>query len=343
MTQNKDMQKEIFNKEKLLKVLTKKFDKKVIDAKYHLEELHGGTVGKVYLVSGKAKIEEDKVENFQVVLKKQHKWERYGDSLSWRREYDLYHSDLSDLFLDDFSWPKCYEAKLNDDSFELWLEYIDGPSADQLTLEMYEKAAESLGRFQGKLYREQPNQIKILRNLSSEDYVKIFYHHYKSWKEVYDYVREEENDLPKHLCQMMIDLDSREEEIFNSLDQSPLVLCHRDYWNTNIFCVNNHIYAIDWDTTGYGYFGEDMASLIADETDPGKMLDYFKICVKAYENGFSQYAKIQINLSQRIHDLILLMFGYRLIESFKFSKNQEEKNLAKNALQAIYDMKTFIK
>ena len=99
---------------------------------------------------------------------------------------------------------------------------------------------------------------------------------------------------------------------------------------------------IDWDTAGYGYFGEDIASLVADETDPDKMVEYFKTCVVAYVRGFSQYVDIKVNAFKVVYYIILLMFGYRLVESYKFASDESEKALAKQSLQSIFDMQNYI-
>ena len=39
---------------------------------------------------------------------------------------------------------------------------------------------------------------------------------------------------------------------------------------------------MDWDTAGWGYLGEDMASLIADEADIEHMVEYYRRCIPAY-------------------------------------------------------------
>lgn len=333
---------EIFSLSSLLSALNGQFDNEVMDATYQTKELHGGTLGNVYLVSGLATMKDHSIKPYQLVFKKQQKWERYGDINSWRREYDLYRSDLQKEYTADFRWPKCYHHILNEDSFELWLEYIDAPSGSNLTLPMYIKAAEALGRFQGKLYKNNSDILKQINNLSTKEYVKKFYLHFKSWKEVYDYIHADTCDLPKHLCKMLIDVDTHETEIFQQLDQLPVVLCHRDYWNENIFYLNGQTIAIDWDTTGYGYFGEDIASLIADETDSKIMKDLFRLCIPAYQKGFSEYVEVLSNISLSIYNLILLMFGYRLVASYKFAEDQAGKTLAKDTLQSIYDLKALI-
>ncbi len=332
---------EILSYKTLLQVLSKKLNKNIIDATYQLQKLHGGTVGQVHLVTGFATSDNQMIEPYQLVLKKQIKWERYGDLNSWRREFDLYNSDLSQTFSNDFAWPDCYKAVMSNNSFELWMDYIEAPSGQDLTLEMYERAAEVLGSFHGSLCLNELAEIKKIDNLSSRDYVKNFYLHYSGWDEVYDYIRSDVCDLPNEICQMMIYLDDNHQGIIEQLDRTPIVFSHRDYWNTNIFYDKNRIITIDWDTAGYGYFGEDIASLIADGTEPRNMLDYFRLCVPAYVKGFSQYLDINFDPFKLVHNIILMMFGYRLIESYKFAENPEDRILAKKSLQSILEMKNY--
>ncbi|WCF06799.1 phosphotransferase [Paenibacillus thiaminolyticus] len=325
--------------ETLISVLSKMLGANVIHADYEAKQLHGGTVGDVRLVTGIAATDTGEKLTFNVVLKVQKKWERRGDPDSWRREYDLYASDLSTAFSPSFRWPVCYHAELNNDETQLWLEYIDGISGLDLTVEMYERAAEELGRFQGKLYAEQPPLLQNLTNLSKVAFMKNYYLHYKSWSEVYDYIRGHDCEIPRHLCKMLIDVDENTDEIFNRIEKLPIVLCHRDFWVTNIFYSNDKIVLIDWDTTGWGYMGEDIASLIADEPDVNHMVEYYQKCVPAYYKGFSEYADISHISDHCVSELILVMFGYRLIEWYKFAKSPDEKTLHLNTLQKIYEMR----
>lgn len=199
--------------ENLKKVLGKAWGQEIIDVSYATEQLKGGTVGEVMLVYGVAITVEKKELPYKVVYKRQKKWERYGDSNSWRREYDLYMDNLDEVFSDSFRWPKCYHAELLEDETQIWMEYIEGISGLELTGEMYEHIAEELGRFQGRLYVQQPELLSKLTNLSRKDYSKKFYFHYRSWDEVYDYIRAEECEIPKYLCEMLIDIDERSDEI----------------------------------------------------------------------------------------------------------------------------------
>ncbi|MCL2719588.1 MAG: aminoglycoside phosphotransferase family protein [Lachnospiraceae bacterium] len=328
------------NEQTLFKVLNKMLNTDIINADYQATTLHGGTLGDVRLVTGTAITGPGEKLPFSVVLKIQKKWERYADPGSWRREYDLYKSDLGEYFTENFRWPDCYHAEINEaeDEIQLWLQYIDGISGLNLTKEMYENAAYELGRFQGRLYCEKPNLLQKLTNLSDTGYMKKFYHHYRSWPVVYDYIRADNCEIPPHLCQMLINVDENSAEIFNLVEKLPVVFCHRDFWVTNIIYANEKFYLIDWDTTGWGYLGEDIASLIADEADVTSMVEYYYCCVPTYYKGFSEYAGISHFARNYVLEMVLLLFGYRLIEWYLNAGSAAEKNLQLETLQKIYEM-----
>lgn len=335
------------DEKKLAGILGKMFDTEITRAEYQIEELHGGTVGAVKLVTGVAEtVSGDKLP-YKIVWKTQKKWERYRDPGSWRREYDLYNSGLGAAFTKAFRSPECYYAEINADETEiqLWLEYIDGVTGKNLTPDMYERAAEELGRFQGRLYAEKPEWLETLKNMSANDYAKSYYEHYRSWRVVYDYIRSEGCTLPKHICDMLISIDSNSAEVFERIEKLPVVLCHRDFWVANIFYTDNGIALIDWDTTGWGYLGEDIASLIADEADVCHMAELYQSCVPAYYRGFAEYAGISDIDDNCVYELILVLFGYRHIEWYIYASSNEapqaendEKALCLNTLEQIYEM-----
>ncbi|MFD0587242.1 aminoglycoside phosphotransferase family protein [Paenibacillus sp. GCM10027627] len=320
-------------------VLSKMLDMTIIRADYQLKELQGGTVGDVQLVTGMAETSAGESMPYKVVWKTQKKFERYGDPDSWRREYDLYVSDIKKVFNDSFRLPECYHAEIDDDEIQLWIECIDGLSGLHLTSEMYERIAEELGRFQGKLYIERPDVLHKLSNLSKVEFTKSYYLRYRSWNVLYDYIRSDDCDIPKHLCKMLIDMDNQADEIFSRIEKLPIVLCHRDFWVANIFYSDSKIVLIDWDTAGWGYMGEDIASLIADEADVCHMIEYYQKCIPAYYKGFSEYADVSPISDNCIYELILVMFGYRLVEWYKFAESPEDKSMHLNTLQKIHEMR----
>ncbi|MBO9607079.1 MAG: aminoglycoside phosphotransferase family protein [Paenibacillaceae bacterium] len=310
---------------------------KIIGVDFQMKPLHGGTLGDVQLVTGNATSDDGGKFPFKIVSKTQKKWERYSDPDSWRREYDFYQTDFGTLFSESFRSPECYHAQMNEEEnrTQIWMEYIDGISGLDLTGDMYERAAEELGRFQGKLYAEQPAFLLNLSNLSKVEYLKNNYLHYRSWKSVYDYIRAGDCEIPKHLCKMLIDIDESADQLFSRIEKLPIVLCHRDFWVTNIFRSGDKTILIDWDTAGWGYLGEDMASLIADEADIEHMTEYYRRCIPAYYKGFSEYADISPITDHCVYEMILLKFGYRLVEGYM----NEERTPQIHTLQQIYELR----
>jgi thiamine kinase-like enzyme len=134
---------------------------------------------------------------------------------------------------------------------------------------------------------------------------------------------------------MLIDVDERADEIINRIEKLPIVLCHRDFWVANLFNSDGKTIVIDWDTAGWGYLGEDMASLIADEADLERMVEYYRRCIPAYYKGFSEYADITQITDHCIYEMILLKFGYRLVE---WSMKVGSGKLPIHALQKINEM-----
>lgn len=335
------MDEMIIKFETLIYVLSRQFKKDIINADYQTTELQGGTVGNVNLVTGIAEAVDGEKLPYRTVLKIQKKWERFGDPGSWRREYDLYASDLGATFSDALRWPTCYHAEINADEneFQLWLEYIDGVTGLDLTGDMYEHAALELGRYQGKLYAEQSAVLQSLKNLSHADFMKNTYLHYRSWPVVYNYIRSEDCELPQHVRQLLIDIDKYADEIFDRIEELPLVFCHRDFWVTNLIYADGKIALIDWDTSGWGYLGEDLASLIADESDINHMVEYYQRCVPAYYKGFSEYADVSHIADHCVYEMILLVFGYRLVGSYLHTEDADEKTNLVLTLQKIYEMK----
>ena len=329
------------NTKPLTLALQKKLKTEITHVDYQTKQLHGGTLGDVQLITGSAKTPNGENLPFKIVSKTQKKWERFSDPNSWRREYDLYSSQFGGLFSESFRWPECYHTEINqnEDEIQIWMEYIDGISGLDLTCDMYAHAAYELGKFQGKLYANPPAILQSLTNLSNVEYAKKFYLHYRSWREVYDYIRAGDCELPQHLCKMLIDIDENETEIWARIEKLPIVLCHRDFWVTNIFYADNKIVLIDWDTTGWGYMGEDIASLLADEADVANMPGNYRRCVRAYYKGFSEYVDISHITDHCIRELILVMFGYRLVEWYKFAESPEDKQLHLDTLQKIFELR----
>jgi len=330
--------------EKLKTALGQLFGLPIIRADYQAKPLHGGTLGDVRLVTGTAVTADGEKRPYRLVAKAQRQWERYGDAGSWRREYDLYASGFGGLFEGPLRWPACYHAEMTGDRWEIWMEYIEGVSGAALTNGMRERAAQELGRFQGMLYAERPDILKSLANLGHAGAMKDFYRHYRSWPRVYDSIRSANCGIPKRLREMIIDADERADDIWARVEALPVVFCHRDFWDANLFVTGHEVVLIDWDTAGWGYLGEDMVSLIADEAAADSMPERYQKCVPAYRRGFSERAGISPIANLYIWERVVLHFGYRLVEAYLNARAESSLRDAGGAqatvhtLQKIYEM-----
>lgn len=353
----------------ILDVLSKVLGKQIIDADYQTKKLHGGTLGDVKLVSGIAKTADEAELPYRIVQKRQKKWMRPGDPDSWRREYDLAVSDFGSVFSDMLYWPVCYSAALNNDETEIWMEYIHGVSGGNLTIKMLEQAAEELGRFQGRLHQES-EKLPALFCLSDTGFVEreheqwhkqtfdyeflcsqqcripqhvqqmIRNNPWNNGKTIeYNYLRSDECDIPGHLKQMLIDIDDNRKAVFEKIKQLPVVFCHRDFWVENIFFSDGTITLIDWDGAGFGYLGEDIASLIIDETKTDCLHEYYRRLIPAYHRGISQYLDFPMLNSSYIWEMIVLKFGYRIVQEYMFSDSFDVKQETVDRLQKVYEMR----
>ncbi len=356
------------NQTTLIKALSKKLNTPVQSADYTLDTLHGGTLGDVAKLTGEATTASDKVP-FEIVIKIQKKWARPGDPDSWRREYDLYQSTLGEIFTDALRWPECYLAELNGDQIELWMEFVEGESGENLDLKALKLTAAEWGRFQGRLFNqsEKLNGIdcfsdpdRLFRNfeewhsqtysyefLTSEKCLipgflkqllkdgKIRLCDGKSFE--YSYLRSEVCDIPAYIKQMLTDFDEQKEQVIGRLKRLPAVFNHRDFWIENIFVSSGQIRLIDWDGAGLGCLGEDIAALIFDDTQTENLHDYFRTLVPAYVNAISEYIDIPSDFNLTVIDLILILFGYRTVQAHMFTQDPEAKKEAIKRLQAVYN------
>ena len=335
---NFDLNEHGINFEDLHDVLNIMFKKRFTRITCQAKQLQGGTVGDVRLVTGAAETADGEKMPYKIILKVQKKWARQDDPNSWRREYDLYKSDLGALFADSLRWPKCYHAEMNDENNEtqLWMEYINGISGRDLTIEMREQAALELGRFQGRIYKR---NFPLLQNLSCFSKLEIvtdyYMNVYRNTAE-YRYIRSEDCEIPNYIKQMFITIDNQRKTI---LENIPVILCHRDFWFENIFYSDAKIRLIDWDSSGFGYIGDDIVQLITDETDAIYFDEYYRKFIPAYIKGFSEYADISWVDNFYIWERIVIHFGYSLVKSYMSAESLDEKKSAIDTLQKIYEMR----
>lgn len=359
------------NHDLLNKVLSKMLSITISCANHETTQLHGGTLGDVHLVTGIATTASNQEIPYKVVWKIQKKWNRPGDPNSWRREYDLYTSDFDKVFTESFSMPECYYAEMMDEEIHIWMEYIDGISGNNLSIDMLEQAAYHLGCFQGK-YSSKFNELKNITYLNDIGFLEREFSQWHNQSFTYDdliaeycpipsflkemlkdgdiqlidgksfeysFLRSKGCHLPEHIKEMMIDIDEHFNEMFDKIKMLPIVLCHRDYWHENIFYQNNNVSIIDWDTSGWGYFGEDIASLIVDEMAVEQFEENYNRLMPAYIKGLSDYMDVSSIDNTCILDIILIKFGYRMLQDYMYTESKDEYIWGIHALEKIYEMR----
>jgi hypothetical protein len=336
----------------LFTALSRQFSKQIVKAEQQEKSLQGGTLGDVHLISGVAETTDGEKLPFAVVHKKQKKWERFGDPLSWRREIDLYEAGFDAYFRGDLRGPACYHAKMNADETEmaLWMEYIGGVSGTELTTAMLEKAAYLWGRFQGE-HACSTDALRSLPCLNDEGFMERQFEAWHTQSFSYDYLITEECHMPEHLKQklksgevklipgksfeyaclradcfdvpphirdMLAELDERRREIFAEMKTYPTVLCHGDFWSENIFYADGKITLIDWDTAHGGFPGEDVASLLVDDMPVEEFEENIHRLIPAYQSGLVEAGFASPPPAKLILTMILLTFGYRILQKHIF-------------------------
>lgn len=292
---------------------------------------------------------------YKMVWKVTRKWSRPGDPLSWRREYDWIHANSNVNLGSKLRIPTCYHMELNEIENHLWMEYVEGVSGKALSQSMLEEVAFQWGAFQSRSASE--SKLLEVGNLSDVSFLESeltrWYHNpyqYQflysdscpipqamkdilrrhDWDDgysiVYHYVRSDECDLPEHLKAMIIDLDHSRDAVFLRFSRLPMVISHRDIWEENLIYRDGLIYLIDWDCVGRGYLGEDLASLIADDTPTDQLNARFRALYEEYLSGYCTNRGESILEPKDIVLMILIKYGYRLIDNYWFASTKTKKS-----------------
>ena len=341
----------------------------VTDIAYTASELQGGTLGDVQLLQGSVSAAGVGTP-FKLVYKRQQAWTRAGDPHSWRREYDLYTSKLADYFDDQLRWAKAYHVEATPEEITLWLEYLEGASGKELTVSTLTAAAYQLGSLQGRIAKN-PEQLHSCTNLGDPGFLEREYSQWLHQHYDYDYLvspqcrlpqhikmllqegsitlipgksfeysllRSPACDLPGHLQDMLLAADAQASELFQRFKNLPVLFCHRDFWVENIIQTPGFIGLIDWDTTGWGYLGEDLASLLVDDIAADLIPELAAKAIPAYIEGLSSYIELPSPqlVTECIWEMALVKFGYRLMASSMYKQNPTEREEVVKILECIH-------
>jgi thiamine kinase-like enzyme len=318
--------------------LCKKFGQEITDADYQTRQLAMEEGVDVKLVYGSAVKEGGEKLPYRLVVKVKEKG--HPSETKSCRDHDLYTAGLGAIFTDRLRWAEYYHFEVND-NVHVWMEYIDGVTGKDLSVKMLEDAAEELGRFQARLYKN-PGILSDIGCLDIGDYLKRNYRQWSPKTAEYKYIRSRGCTIPSHLTEMLIGIDDNFDDLYGNIKKLPVVLCHRDFWVDNIFYVDGDIVVIDWDFASWGYMGEDIACLIADDIADMNLLDeYYRKLIPAYFKGVSEYLDVSrlIPGDNYIWEMIMILFGYRFVKRYMESDSAEYKEQQITALQKLYDIK----
>lgn len=326
------------SKSSLLQALSNMLGVQISDATYETELLQGGDVGEVYKVSGKA-MTSDGSHPFALVLKKQKKWDRHGDTECWRREYEIYRHGLDQGLLQTIKLPRCYHLEESGEFTHIWMEYIEGKTGDniihapELTL-----AAEKLGELQAAFHKNGQHDLPYLRSFPAiRSSFDLWWGHTKKA------LASEIEGFPEELRNTLNDYAARADSLLDAMDNLPLTICQGDFYHDNIIfkprLEGEDIYVIDWDCAGYGRMGEDavdilMEAFVYSDRDVSLMPDFKKSIIDGYLRGVQKGGMEYKMDDALVRDIFALAWGFRITDQFLYYRHFK-KEAAKERCLAI--------
>lgn len=186
-----------------------------------------------------------------------------------RREALAYRSGFLDL-TDGLRVPRAYEIVLAEDGLvALWLEDIRATGPEQWPLEMYATAAHTLGRFNGTfLVRPLPNHPWLVTDWAARQSEPLDMA--VALAEIARHASDDRarrglgDDIGQRAARMLQD----QPRFIADLARLPQTLCHHDAARSNLIARQRddgatEIVAIDWESTGPGPVGAEIATLVS--------------------------------------------------------------------------------
>ncbi len=186
-----------------------------------------------------------------------------------RREARAYRSGILDLER-GLRVPRAYEIDLADDGHvALWLEDVRATGPDRWPLDMYAKAAHALGRFNGAyLVRPLPDHPWLVSDWAERQSETVDMA--AALAEIATCASADEvrralgDDIGQRAGRMLED----QKRFIANLSRLPQTLCHHDAARSNLVARQGRdgtteIVALDWESTGLGAVGADIATLVS--------------------------------------------------------------------------------
>lgn len=339
MVKGKGVKMDNTDKWELMAMLSRLLETPVTDVLYKTETLKGGTVGDVRRITGRA-YSNNIALPFDIVKKTQHKWERYGDPLCWRREYEIYKNGLTEKMPCGIKLPRLVHLNEEVNQTIIWMEYVNGDTgniklnAPELTL-----AAERLGRFQAEFHLKGNKDLLYLRDFPA---VRTSF---ELWfGRMAKPLSESIESFPEKIRQSLLTYAENADKILNALNALPVTLCQGDVHHDNLILKKEKgdttVYLIDWDSAGYGIMGEDavdvlMEAFVYSDRDVSLLPDFKKRIINGYINGaISGGVNLYLDDST-VRNIFALAWGFRIADLFLYYKEEHPKKRCIGILEAM--------
>ena len=222
-----------------------------------------------------------------------------GHQFYWKREANLYASDLLTDLPPGFAAPRCYRIDESAAGIRLWLEDVTEPGGSRWPPARYALASRHLGRFNGVYLagRPVPEEPWLCRDLLRWriPLVAGFWERLPAWRADPRVRRGWPGDLLDRGHRVWVE----RERLFGALARLPRVLCHGDAERRNLFAREaadgtTETVAIDWGLAGARAVGTDLATLVpqsflyAGAVDPAEISALAEACFADYLVGLRE-------------------------------------------------------
>lgn len=219
-----------------------------------------------------------------------------SDHSYWKREVLVFQSGLLDELSGDLVVPRCFGVdEYPGQEFWIWLEDIPQEESSSWSLERYGLAARHLGQFNGAYFVGQPlPEASWLSTGRVRPYLAEAEPTIRDLHNISEHPLGQRwltGDIVDRILQLWADQDM----MLEAFDRLPRSLCHHDAFRRNLMTRRgtdgrDQTVAIDWETTGIGVIGEEIAPLFVQslqffEAEMSKMVELDRIVFEGYLDG----------------------------------------------------------
>lgn len=191
----------------------------------------------------------------------------------WKREILAFQSGLLAHLPPGVRAPRFYGVTENETGAWIWMEYIEETTGKHWTLEDFRRAAQHLGRSQGKYLAGTP---LIDQPWLTQAFFRSTWDKKGRWSMFMDPASAEnawqspitQRGFDDRHTSRVLQLLAEKERFFDVNDRLPQVLCHNDasrrnfIWARSVETGEEELIAVDWAFCGIGGIGNDLGGLV---------------------------------------------------------------------------------